>query len=558
MKQNSWHVTLRQMVVAGLLAASAAVAPQAMAAEPHMGGTLRLLATAGQGTLDPQINYTAQYWELYQHMYDGLLAYKKVNGPESFKIVPDLAEAIPQAQDGGKTYVFKLRKGIKFSDGSEVTVKDAVASFQRIFKISGPTAGSFYNVIVGADACLKTPATCTLEGCVVGDEAAGTITFHLVDPDPEFFDKLAVPHASILPASAPAKDAGNDAIPGTGPYIVASYDAKKQLKLVRNPHFKSWSNDAAPPAFPDGIDYDFGLKDEDEVTAVENGQADWTFDPIPADRLTEVATKFPKQLHINPLTAIFYMAMNTQIAPFDNLKARQAVNYAIDRKALVKIYGGSSAATPTCQILPPNFPGYEPYCPYTKNPGKTWSAPDMAKAKALMKDSGVIGQKVTVITDDTAVGKEIGTYFQSVLNEIGFDATVKIVSLDNEYTYIQNSKNKVQIAYTQWYQDYPAASDFLNVLFSCSGYHEGSDASPNISAFCDKDVDADIKTALATQVTDPKAAAKLWAAIDRKVTDAAAAAVFFNPKQIDFVSKRLQNFEFSGQFKWIIGRAWVQ
>jgi peptide/nickel transport system substrate-binding protein len=170
----------------------------------------------------------------------------------------------------------------------------------------------------------------------------------------------------------------------------------------------------------------------------------------------------------------------------------------------------------------------------------------------------VIGQKVTVITDDTAVGKEIGTYFQSVLNELGFDATVKVLSQDIEYTYIQNSKNKAQISYTQWFQDYPAASDFLNVLFSCSGYHEGSDTSPNIAAFCDKDVDADIKKALATQVTDPKAAAKLWAAIDRKVTDAAAAAVFFNPKQIDFVSKRVQNFQFSGQFKWVIGKAWVQ
>ena len=96
------------------------------------------------------------------------------------------------------------------------------------------------------------------------------------------------------------------------------------------------------------------------------------------------------------------------------------------------------------------------------------------------------------------------------------------------------------------------------MLFSCSGYHEGSDASPNISAFCDKDVDADIKHALATQVTDPKAAAKLWAAIDRRVTDAAPAAVFFNPKQIDFVSKRVQNFAFRGQFKWVIGKAWVQ
>src|ERR1700690_3734565 len=186
MTRGSLLPGMRAALMVGMAAMSGVLAsPRANAAEPHMGGTLRLLATAGQGTLDPQINYTAQYWELYQHMYDGLLAYRKVGGPDSFKIVPDLAEAMPQTLDGGKTYVFTLRKGIKFSDGSDVTVKDVVASFQRIFKISGPTAGSFYNVIVGADACLKTPATCTLEGGVIGDDAAGTITFHLTDPDPE-------------------------------------------------------------------------------------------------------------------------------------------------------------------------------------------------------------------------------------------------------------------------------------------------------------------------------------------------------------------------------------
>jgi peptide/nickel transport system substrate-binding protein len=127
----------------------------------HAGGTLTLLAKSAGGTLDPKVNYTLQYWQLYQATYDGLTAFKKVNGQDSFTVVPDLAEAIPTPTNGGKTYVFTLRKGIKFSDGTDVTTDDVVASFQRIFKVSSPTAGSFYNGIVGADACLKTPATCT-------------------------------------------------------------------------------------------------------------------------------------------------------------------------------------------------------------------------------------------------------------------------------------------------------------------------------------------------------------------------------------------------------------
>ena len=125
-----------------------------------------------------------------------------------------------------------------------MTVKDVVASFQRIFKVSSPTSGGFYSVIVGADKCIAEPATCTLEGGVTGDEAAGTVTINLTRPDPEFLYKLAVPHASILPADAPATDAGSDPIAGTGPYFFSAYDPNKGLTMSRNPHFKVWSEDA--------------------------------------------------------------------------------------------------------------------------------------------------------------------------------------------------------------------------------------------------------------------------------------------------------------------------
>src|SRR5689334_24849567 len=182
----------RMWLMAGALAGAFAAGLQTASADllpEHKGGTLRTVATSAAGTIDPQINYTLQYWQLYQSLYDGLVTFKHAAGSEGFIIVPDLAEALPKPANGGKTYVFKLRKGIKFSNGQEVTVKDVVASFQRIFKISGPTSGTFYNGIVGADACLKTAATCTLEGGVVGDEAAGTVTINLVAPDSEIFDK---------------------------------------------------------------------------------------------------------------------------------------------------------------------------------------------------------------------------------------------------------------------------------------------------------------------------------------------------------------------------------
>src|SRR5262249_33974107 len=157
----------------------------------------------------------------------------------------------------------------------------------------------------------------------------------------------------------------------------------------------------------------------------ENGQYDWTLEAPPADRLGELGTKYANQVHLEPLTAFWYATMNTRLPPFTSLKARQAFNYAIDRNATIKIFGGPRLGPPSCQVLPPGFPGYKPYCPYTKNPGTKWTAPDVAKAKQLVKESGTAGQKVAVYEANDEVNKAMGVYLQSVLNEIGYKAVVK-------------------------------------------------------------------------------------------------------------------------------------
>lgn len=524
----------------------------------HKGGTLHLLAKSAGGTLDPMVNYTLQYWQLYQATYDGLLAFTKRAGNASFTVVPDLATSMPKVTNGGKTYTFTLRKGIKFSNGAPVTTDDVVASFERIFKVSSPTAGTFYNGIVGADACLQTPATCNLSKGVIGDPKTNTVTINLVQPDPELPYKLAVPHASILPKSAPPKDAGTTPIPTTGPYMFASYDPNRELKMVRNPYFKQWSRDAQPQGYPDQIVETFGLTVESEVTAVENGQADWVFDPPPADRLNEIGTKYASQAHVNPLTAFWYLAMNTNIAPFDNLQARQAVNWAVDRNSIVQLYGGPNLAAPVCTVLPPGFPGHVDTCDYTKGGGTTWKAPDLAKAKQLVQQSGTAGMKVGVVVSDDEVNKAMGEYVQSVLNSIGYDATVKPISGNIQFTYIQNTKNKVQISLSSWYQDYPAASDFLNVLLSCASFHPGSDSSINIAGFCNKPIDAMMQRALATERTSMDAANKIWSQVDQAVMKQAPLAPLITPKLIDFTSARVGNYQFSKQFYMLVDQLWVK
>jgi peptide/nickel transport system substrate-binding protein len=524
----------------------------------HSGGTLKLLAKSASGTLDPQVNYTLPYWQLYQATYDGLLAFKKAGGNAAFTVVPDIASNLPTPTNGGKKWVFHIRKGIKFSNGQTLTPKDVVASFQRIFKVKSPTSGTFYAGIVGATACLKTPATCTLKGGVVANNKANTVTINLVAPDSEFKYRLAVPHASIVPASSPPKDAGTKPIPTTGSYYFASYDPNKAVVMKRNPYFKQWSAAAQPRGYPDEITESFGLPVESQITEIENGQADWTVEAPPPDRLTELGTKYASQVHVTPLTAFWYAPMNVNIPPFNNLKARQAVNYAVDRKAAVKIFGGPNLATPSCQVLPPLFPGHKDYCPYTKNPGTKWTAPNVAKAKALVKASGTAGQKVTVVSADDDVNKAMAVYLQSVLNEIGYKAKVKPISANIAFTYPQNTKNHVQINVQQWYQDYPAASDFLYVLFGCESFHPGSDSSINMAGFCNKSINSKMKAALKLAVTNEPAANVQWAKIDKLVTDQAPMVSLFNPKHIDIVSKRVGNFTFSKEFYWLVAKSWVQ
>jgi peptide/nickel transport system substrate-binding protein len=524
------------------------------------GGTFLAVAKAApSGSPDPQIDYTLQEWQLLIFTHDGLVAFKRVGGSGGTQIVPDLATSIPNPTDGGKTYTFTIRKGIKFSNGKELKPSDVKYTFLRLFKIGqSPNAGSWYNVIVGGDACVKTPKTCNLDQGVIADDTKGTVTFHLTRGDPEFLDKLAVPFAFILPTGTPNKEVQ---IPpaGTGPYKWAQYNANKQMKLVRNPFFKVWSTDAQPAGNPDVIIEKFGLSAEAQVTQVENGQADWMFDTPPADRLNEMSTKYPSQVFINPLTAVYYFAFNVRVPPFNNLKARQAVNYATDRNALVKIYGGPKLATPTCQILPPGFPGYKAYCPYTKNPGSgKWTAPDLAKARQLVAASGTKGAVVKVNTDTTDVDKGFGEYFIGLLNSIGYKAQPQFLSPDIQYPYCQNSKNKVQFCYSSWYQDYPAASDFLNVLLGCSDFVPNSSASPNISEFCNKPIQAQMDAALKQGITDPTGANTKWAAVDKAVTDQAPWVSMFNPKYLNFVSKRVKGFQFSPQWYFLIDQASVK
>ena len=534
--------------------------PSSTAAASHKGGTFTILANSSFGVADPAQNYTLEEWQLLINTHDGLTQFKRVGGTEGTKIVPDLATALPTPTDGGKTYVFHIRPGIKFSDGTTMKPSDFVRTFERQFTVPGPT--SFYSGIVGADKC--STKKCDLSKGVVADDSAMTLTIHLTAPDTEFFDKIALPFAYVVPGNTSFKLTGNNVPPGTGPYMWQSYDPNKAAVLVRNPYFKLWSKDAQPEGYPDKIIEKYGLPISEEVTQVQSGQADEVFDGdvIPSDRLNELnSAKYSSRVHVNPLTADWYFALNTKTAPFNNLKARQAINYAADRNAYVKIGGGPSLAVPTCQILPPNFPGYKPYCPYTAGSDTTkWTGVDLAKAKQLVQQSGTAGMKVVVNSASDDTSKALAQQMVADLNKIGYKASTQLLTGSIQYPFIQNSNNssKWNVAWSAWYQDYPAPSDFLNVLTGCGSIHPHSDASPNIAAFCDKSIQAQMDKAETLGQTNPTEANNIWAQVDHAMTDQAPWVDMFNPKQIDFLSARVHGYQWNPQWYILIDQQWLK
>ncbi len=416
-----------------------------------------------------------------------------------------------------------------------------------------------YGVIAGAGDCLANPATCSLERgiTVVGQ----TVTFHLTRPDPGWLQKLALPAAALLPPSVGTDEIGTDVsrLAGTGPYYWASYAPTRQLVLRRNPFFKVWAPAAQPDGYVDKIVERFGLGVEAEVTQVENGQADWVVDDVPGDRLKELASRFAPQLHVNALPSDWYIALNVNIKPFNVLAAREAVNLAVDRSKLVQLFGGPQRAAPTCQVLPPDYPGYAPYCPWTLSGKAPWAAPDLARARQLVEESGMAGARVDIVVANDSVQKAVGKYILVVLFKLGFDPRVKALPEGVQYPYVQNSRNRVEAGLSQWSSDYPSPAGLLDGLLGCDAFVPESDASPNISGFCDRAVvEPLMDEAEALGVTKPQAAQRLWQQVDRKVTDLAVWLPLVNPLQVDLVSARVGNVSWSPQSHLMPSLLWVE
>jgi YVTN family beta-propeller protein len=530
----------------------------------HRGGTLTVMSNGGFGSLDPVSPKTqAPSWITLYMTNDGLTAFKRVGGSDGAQLVPDLAISLPTPTDGGTTYTFQLRRGIRYSNGQPLKPEDFRRTFERLFALESGVNSPGDLGIEGGAACLAHRGRCDLVRGIVTDDRADTVTFHLVAPDIEFLDKLAYVQAVAVPAATPIKDLGAHALPATGPYEIASYTSR-EVRLAPNPYFHQWSHAAQPDGYPDQIVWRIGAGVEAAVTAVEQGRADYTLDPPPVDRLGELQTRFASQLIVNPNDVIVGWTMNARVAPFNNLSVRRAVNYAVDRGKIATMLGQDS---PTCQLLPPYVLGYQRYCPYTLKPSASgaWHAPDTAKAQALIAASRTRGARVTVWNQaappfiTTTAATAISRYLVALLDRLGYRAMLRTLAPTNNSYPIQDSRLKIQDSLGVNFPGYPAASQFLGPgIISCQSFIPASANNPNVPELCDPRLDATVRSALAAEAAGSPTATALWAQADQQLTDQAPAVELVTPSTTDFVSHRVGDYQYNPQQGVLIDQLWVR
>jgi peptide/nickel transport system substrate-binding protein len=480
----------------------------------------RIAYDTGIDFLDPGLSYTVQGWEIMWNVYLPLLGYKHVNGPDGATLVPYLAKAMPTVSSDGKTYTLTLRKGLKYSDGTPVKATDFPATIERDYKIDSPGVGFFGN-IVGADAFSEHPKSGHISG-ITANDTTGKITIKLNAPQGDFNYILATEFAALVPKSAPDKDTSTNPLPSTGPYMIQSYKPNKTAIVVRNPQFDASMFDGnVPSGNPDKMTIDIIGDPGVALTRTLNGQDDYDFQQPPSDRLAELQNKYSGQIKVYTPANTYYYFMNNRVAPFDNVKVRQAVNYAINRNALVRIYGG--LATPTQNVLPPTYPQYKKLNLYPYN---------LSKAKSLIKEAGATGASVTVWTSNNTSrnAPQAGQYLQSVLKSIGLNAKLKQINAAVYWTTVGNQATKSQIGFADWYQDYPHPLDWFDVLLN--GNRITQTHNNNYSNFDDPAVNAKIDELKKVSGLSSKINSE-WASVDKMVMEKAGWAPFVNVQGID-------------------------
>lgn len=430
--------------------------------------------------LDPALCYDVGCYEVVPQFYTRLVKY----GSKSTKIVGDGADSWTISPDG-KTYTFKLKQNVKFTNGDPVTAQSFIDEFKRILtpSIASPASGFINPLVVGSAEFAKGKAK-EISGITAPDKY--TVKIQLTKPQGTFLDILSMPFFSAIDQSYVSSigDKEFDHKPmGSGAYKMDSYEIGKQMVISKNPDYFNSSSVKL-----DKITMDVEKNQQTSALKFKQGQTafiGWNTSLTSTDFVQMMNDpKYKNQFISQTLVSTEYLALNNRIKPFDNVKVRQAVNYAIDKAKIVKLLNGRAKVAD--QILPPQMPGYN------KNlPANLKYSYDPAKAKELLKEAGYPnGFKTTLVTGTSDDMVKESQSVQSDLKAVGIDVEIRQLSSSSYLAACESLK--YGIADTAWFQDYPDPADFLDVLLNGSEIPAN-----NWSAYDNKTVNQELDKAIA-------------------------------------------------------------
>jgi peptide/nickel transport system substrate-binding protein len=490
------------------------------------GGSITIGMNSQPDFLDPASAYTVNAWESQWLVYTPPLTYKRAEGEEGTKLIPGVADAMPKISNGGKTYEFTIRKGLKYSDGSPVKASDWEHTVKRILIQESGGSGFFTGIVGAADYADAGKEKGDIKG-IVTDDKTGKVTINLDATDGTFLSVLATNFAGIVPGDTSFEVLSKDPPPGVGPYSYTKSVPNREFVMEKN---KFFDIPGIPKGHVDTITTKI-IKSQERITQdVINGKLDYSHDPPPADLLPEVRSKYKDRYREFSVADVRYFWMNIKVPPFDNQKVREAVEYGVDKRAISRIYGGLLA--PSCNFLPPGMQGYEKLdpCPW----GDPNAAPDVEKARQLIEESGEKGASVTVWGNTDNPTPKTTEYFADVLNKIGLKAKPKIVDAGVYFQTIGNEKTKAQTGYAGWFQDFPHPANFFQVVTKTgiqptNSINYGNTDIPEVTAAYDK----------LKQEPDLAKAAPGWAAADKALVDQAGIVPFGTAKESLHLSERM-------------------
>jgi peptide/nickel transport system substrate-binding protein len=495
------------------------------------GGKATVLMGTAPDFLDPQLGYTTQSAEATWISYTPLLTYRHADGQAGTELIPGLAASLPAISADGRTYKLKLRDGLVYSNGKPVKASDFAYTIERAIKLNWGGKSFFTNNIVGASAYDKGGAS-SISGIMTNDRT-GEITIHLVRPYGAFANVIAFPAAGLVPSGTPMRNLTNDPPPGVGPYMITAVSPNRTFSVVKNPRFAALHLPGIPTGHLDKVTVNITSNTQSEAQQVLSNQADAfdAGDTLPPSLLPQIQSKASGRFAREAIPSTFYFFLNTQTAPFDNPLAREAVNLAIDRRALARLASGF--LKPECYFLPEGIVGHPTAsCPY----GQPDQAPDLAKARALVKQAGLEGTQVTVWGQQRSPRKQYVEYYTSVLNVIGFKATPKIISDSVYFPTIGNAKTNPQTGFADWIQDFPNPSDFY-LLMNANTIQPTNNE--NFSKVDDPHIQRELAKLDAVPATKLDSVASEWESLDEYTAKKAYVAAYGSEEVPKFLSDRI-------------------